>query len=166
MPPYGEWVRHDWREQIPYDISSFIEVVPTPGHTSEDLTVVVRRARLLCSSSPNSCESPHSGPTPLLLSRGAGGGSGGQAAAMAATAGAIGEGDGVGVAVAGDTFECEADVGESLLWQSLSANRELQSMYRQAILADEDIEFIVPGHGAPFRVQPAHRQQPVVDLAP
>ena len=166
VPPYGEWVRHDWREQIPYEISTYIEVVPTPGHTAEDLTVVVRRTRLLCSASPNSRESTHAEPTPLLLSRG--GGRDDPAASASASAGVSrsGEGDGVGVAVAGDTFECEADLDEPQLWQSLSTNRELQQMYRQAILSDGDIEFIVPGHGAPFRVKPSYREQPVVDLVP
>ena len=80
-----------------------------------------------------------------------------------------GEWFGVGVAVAGDTFECEADIDEPLLWQSLSTNRELQQSeqtYRQAILSDGDIDFIVPGHGAPFRVKPSYREQPLVDLVP
>ncbi len=60
VPPAGEWLDHGWREGIPFEISPDIEVVPTPGHTDADITLMVRQAVLVVHPSPNSATWPHS----------------------------------------------------------------------------------------------------------
>lgn len=54
------------------------------------------------------------------------------------------------IAIVGDLFECEQDILDSKLWKSSSCNIEIQSYFRGKVY--DLVEFIVPGHGPPFRI--------------
>jgi len=37
------YILHDFKEGIPYEIDNYVEVWPTPGHTGQDVSVVVKK---------------------------------------------------------------------------------------------------------------------------
>jgi glyoxylase-like metal-dependent hydrolase (beta-lactamase superfamily II) len=85
----------------PYVIDAQLQVLPTPGHTNRDVSVLVGTA------------------------------------------------DGA-VAVTGDLFERREDLDNPDLWRAFSEFPDLQAKSRALIL--ELADFIVPGHGAMFRI--------------
>ncbi|XP_019645509.1 PREDICTED: metallo-beta-lactamase domain-containing protein 1-like isoform X1 [Branchiostoma belcheri] len=94
---------HPFRQGAAYTIDEQVSVIPTPGHTGADVSVVVKTA----------------------------------------TQGTV--------VIAGDLFEKEADLTDPSLWQDVSENPSQQAEGRRQVLAMAD--FIVPGHGAMFKVQ-------------
>ncbi|KAH8862814.1 Metallo-beta-lactamase domain-containing protein [Schistosoma japonicum] len=54
------------------------------------------------------------------------------------------------VAIVGDLFECEEDIIDPSLWQSSSNNVSTQQKSRRFIF--DNVDYIVPGHGAAFKV--------------
>ncbi len=94
---------HDFAGGQPFKLDDEVEVVPTPGHTGQDISVIIRTSRGI-------------------------------------------------YALVGDLFENEADQDDESLWRSASEYPEQQEASRRRV---QDIaDFIVPGHGAMFRVQP------------
>jgi len=89
-----------------YVLSENIFVMPTPGHTHSDVSVVVQNT------------------------------------------------DVGTVVVAGDLFENERDLKNPSQWHCLSENINMQQLNRDKVLAIAD--YIVPGHGAMFKV---HKEQ-------
>ena len=71
-----------------------------------------------------------------------------------------------GVAVVGDLFECELDIEKPLIWQELSTNEDLQAKHRHAILVDNVLQWVVPGHGPPFLITPEYRRAPSLEEVP
>ncbi|KAF8572226.1 hypothetical protein P879_00340 [Paragonimus westermani] len=66
------------------------------------------------------------------------------------------------VVVAGDLFECVEDLKDPHIWQNSSWNHKMQAAYRAKVL--EKADFIVPGHGTPFKVTEEIRHSPYIDL--
>lgn len=54
------------------------------------------------------------------------------------------------VVLAGDLFENERDTEDVSLWRDISVNCEVQQRNRDRVLKIAD--YIVPGHGPPFKV--------------
>lgn len=94
---------HDFAGGQPFKIDDEIDVIPTPGHAGQDISVIVRT-------------------------------------------------DSGIHAVVGDLFESEGDRDDESLWRSTSEFPEQQEASRRSVLDLAD--FIVPGHGHMFRVQP------------
>lgn len=107
-----EFLCHDFAD--PFEIDNDVRVVATPGHTSEDVSVLVRTG-----SKNMGC-----------------------------------------VAIAGDLFESEKDFEEPEMWQQWSRDERTQMINRDRILSKA--QFIVPGHGAMFRVEAKHLSTPAI----
>jgi len=103
-----QYYLHDFTKGIPYEIDEDVEIWPTPGHTGQDVSVIVRNT-------------------------------------LHGTVGIV-----------GDLFECEADIECPSLWQDNSLQPSLQEKCRLNIL--KEVDCIVPGHGAMFKVDKKYRQ--------
>lgn len=107
-----EFLCHDFAD--PFEIDNDVRVIATPGHTSEDVCVLVQTG-----SESMGC-----------------------------------------VAITGDLFESEQDFEEPELWQRWSRDEQTQMINRDRILSKA--RYIVPGHGAMFRVEPRHLSTPAI----
>ena len=98
----GLYTLHDFAQGHAYPVDEHTEIIPTPGHTTQDVSVIVRTKQ------------------------------------------------GV-IAIVGDLFECAEDLQDEGLWRSSSEMPETQRANRERVVGLAD--FIVPGHGAMFRVR-------------
>lgn len=124
-----EYQIHPFECGEPLKITDTISIIPTPGHTASDVSVIIKNA---------SGECPTTGPL-----YGLGGTPGGEIGTKKFT--------GATVAIVGDLFECEADLDNEKIWLDAgSENPELQRSNREKVLQIAD--YIVPGHGPMFEV--------------
>lgn len=100
---------HDFRGGVPYVISKAVEVIATPGHTNQDVSVIVKRARLDEATLARTATSAQN----CLQSQ--------------------------VVAIVGDLFECELDLRYPELWQSSSDDVVTQLSYRNDVLQLADV---------------------------
>lgn len=59
------------------------------------------------------------------------------------------------IPILGDLFMSEEGMTNAAVWQAVSVDKEVQQQMRNMIVCQ--VDHIIPGHGAPFKVTPQHK---------
>ncbi|XP_057333085.1 metallo-beta-lactamase domain-containing protein 1 [Microplitis mediator] len=103
-----------------YQLNEDIKVIATPGHTAEDITLLIKNCRII-NNDANDVDGSQALQTHC-------------------------------VAITGDLFEKEADIADPELWKAVGSKELQQTQAKNRLMIIKTADYIVPGHGALFKV--------------